>query len=254
MLSPMDLNGSVCVVTGAAAGIGRACARRFAEAGATVVFADLDEVGAREAAAAVGQHARRVDVGAEASIKALIDWTEAEIGPIDLFFSNAGIAFGGGPEVDDAQWDRMWRINTMSHVWAARHLIPRMEERGSGYLLSTSSAAGLLMEANSAPYTVTKHAAVAFAEWIAVNHGDAITVSVLCPQGVNTAMVAGLPDDSKAAVSRDGLLEPEQVADDVLAAVNDERFLILPHPMVADYERMRAGDRDRWLAAMRKYR
>ncbi len=249
----MELDGKLCVVTGAASGIGRACARRFVEAGATVVFADLDELGAAEAAEAHGRSSRRVDVGSEASVRALIEGVEEGIGPIDLFFSNAGIAFGGGPEVDDAQWDRMWRINTMSHVWAARHLVPRMLERGSGYLVSTSSAAGLLMAADSAAYTVTKHAAVALAEWIAVNHGGTIGVSVLCPQGVNTPMVEGLDDESRRLVAVDGLLEPEDVAEEVLAAIRDERFLILPHPKVAGYEQMKTADRDRWLAAMRSH-
>lgn len=249
----MDFDGKLCVVTGAASGIGRACARRFAEEGATVVFADLDEDGAAEAASALGQPARRVDVGSEASVRALIEGVEADLGPIDLFFSNAGIAFGGGPEVDDVQWDRMWRINTMSHVWAARYLVPRMVERGSGYLVSTSSAAGLLMAADSAAYTVTKHGAVALAEWLAVNHGDTIGVSVLCPQGVNTKMVADLTEESQRLVAVDGLLEPEEVAEAVVVAIRQRRFLILPHPKVADYEQMKVSDRDRWLAAMRTH-
>lgn len=249
----MDLSGRLCVVTGAASGIGRACSQRFSEAGASVVFADLDEEGAREAAEFHGRLAQRVDVGSAASVGDFIDWVESTVGPIDLFFSNAGIAFGGGPEVDDAQWERMWRINTMSHVWAARHLLPRMLERGSGYLVSTASAAGLLMSSDSAAYTVTKHAAVAFAEWLAVNHGDVIGVSVLCPQGVNTPMVADLDEDSRRLVAADGLLEPEEVAEEVLAAVTEERFLILPHQEVAGYERMKVADRDRWLGAMRAH-
>lgn len=249
----MHLSGKLCVVTGAASGIGRACARRFIEAGASVVFADLDEEGARKAAEFHGGLARMVDVGSEASVRELVEWVESTVGPIDLFFSNAGIAFGGGPEVDDDQWEHMWRINTMSHVWAARHLLPRMLDRGSGYLVSTASAAGLLMSSDSAAYTVTKHAAVAFAEWLAVNHGDVLGVSVLCPQGVNTPMVAGMDDDSRRLVAGDGLLEPEEVAEVVVAAITAERFLILPHPKVAGYERMKVADRDRWLGAMRAH-
>lgn len=216
------------------------------------MFADLDLDAARSAADPVGAEAAQVDVGDPASIGALIAGTWAAHGGVDCFFSNAGIAIGGGPEVVDAEWDRIWRVNTMSHVWAARELVPRMRARGHGTIISTASAAGLLMAADSAPYTVTKHGAVAFAEWLAVAHGDVIDVSVLCPQGVQTPMVDALDAEARRLVATDGILDPEEVADAVVSAVRDRRFLVLPHPRVADYERMKAADRDAWLAAVRR--
>lgn len=249
----MEFRGATCVVTGAASGIGRACARRFAEEGATVVFADLDLEAARSAAAPVGGSAAHVDVADPMSIGGLIADVWSTHGAIDCFFSNAGIAIGGGPEVVDAEWDRIWRVNAMAHVWAARELVPRMRARGSGYLLSTASAAGLLMAADSAPYTVTKHAAVAFAEWLSVAHGDVIDVSVLCPQGVRTPMVDALDADARRLVAIDGILSPEEVADAVVDAMRARRFLVLPHDRVAGYEQMKVEDRDSWLAAMRRH-
>ena len=249
----MDFQGATCVVTGAASGIGRACARRFAEEGASVVFADLDLDAAHAAAMPVGGIAAHVDVGDPASIGALIADTWESLGGIDCFFSNAGIAIGGGAEVVDSEWDRIWRVNAMAHVWAARELVPRMRARGSGHLVSTSSAAGLLMAADSAPYTVTKHAAVAFAEWLSVAHGDVIDVSVLCPQGVQTPMVDGLDPEARRLVAMDGILSPEEVAEVVVEAIRDRRFLILPHDRVAGYEQMKVKDRDGWLAAMRRH-
>ncbi|NND83590.1 MAG: SDR family oxidoreductase [Acidimicrobiia bacterium] len=249
----MDFAGATCVVTGAASGIGRASARRFAEEGATVVLADLDLEAARVAAEAVGGIPAQVDVGDPTSIGTLIAESWDTHGGIDCFFSNAGIATGGGAEVIDAEWDRIWRINTMSHVWAARELVPRMRARGSGHLVSTSSAAGLLMAADSAPYTVTNHAAVAFAEWLSVAHGDLIDVSVLCPQGVQTPMVEALDPEARRLVAMDGILSPEDVAEAVVGALRERRFLILPHPRVAGYEEMKVADRDAWLAAMRRH-
>ena len=218
-----------------------------------MVFADLDLDAARSAADAVGATAAHVDVGDPTSVGSLISELWEAHGGIDCFFSNAGIAIGGGPEVVDAEWDRMWRVNAMSHVWAARELVPRMRARGSGHLVSTASAAGLLMAADSAPYTLTKHAAVAFAEWLAVVHGDAIDVSVLCPQGVQTPMVDALDDEARRLVAADGILTPDEVADAVVDAIRERRFLILPHARVADYERMKVSDRDAWLAAMRRH-
>ncbi len=247
----MQLDGTTCVITGAASGIGLACARAFAAEGATVVAADRDAE--RVAAVGEGLVGMVADVGSEAGIVDLVERVEAEVGPIDLWFSNAGVAVGMGLDATDEDWDLSWRVNAMAHVWAARHVVPQMLERGHGYVVSTASAAGLLMEPQSAPYTLTKHAAVAFAEWLAVNHGDVIGVSVLCPQGVRTPMLAGLADTPSGNVTLgDGILEPEDVAAVVVEAIAEERFLITPHPEVARYEAGKVADRDRWVAGMRR--
>jgi NAD(P)-dependent dehydrogenase (short-subunit alcohol dehydrogenase family) len=247
----MLIPGKIIVVTGAASGIGRALARRFAAEGARlVVAADRDEPGARATAQEIGGVAFTVDVSREADIESLIETVEAEHGPIDLFCSNAGIVVGGGAEVADAGWTRIWEINVMAHVWAARHLVPRMIARGGGYLLNTASAAGLLSQIGSAPYAVTKHAAVGLAEWLAITHGDdGIKVSVLCPQAVRTAMTAGNED---GVASVDGMMEPEAVAQACLTAIEAEEFLILPHPEVLDYMRRKTADYGRWIGGMRK--
>lgn len=248
----MEVRDRVVVVTGAASGIGRALARRFAEAGAAaVVVADRDAAGAERVAAEIGGAAAPTDVTREPEIVALIERTEAEHGPIDLFCSNAGILAVGGPEVPDDAWRRIIDVNVMAHVWAARHLVPRMLERGGGYLLNTASAAGLLSQIGSAPYTVTKHAAVAFAEWLAITYGDrGLKVSVLCPQAVDTPMIGGIASGGVAGV--DGVLSPEAVAEATLDGLAAERFLILPHPEVAEYLRRKADDPERWLAGMRR--
>ncbi|WP_337185750.1 SDR family oxidoreductase [Phenylobacterium sp.] len=247
----MELKDKVVVVTGAASGIGRAMAVKFAQAGAkAVVCADRDLPGAEETARMCGGRAIRTDVSNEADIQALIETTEAEVGPIDLFCSNAGIGVGGGAEAANADWQRIWDINVMAHVWAARHLVPRMAARGGGYLVNTASAAGLLSQIGSAPYAVTKHAAVGLAEWLAITHGDeGIKVSVLCPQAVRTAMTADNPD---GVASIDGMMEPETVADAVVRAIGDETFLILPHPEVLQYMRNKTDDYGRWIGGMRK--
>ncbi|MEC9433767.1 MAG: SDR family NAD(P)-dependent oxidoreductase [Pseudomonadota bacterium] len=247
----MDVQDRIVVVTGAAGGIGRALARRFGEAGAkTVVCVDIDELGAKQTAAEVGGVGLRLDVADEAATGALIEQVETEIGPIDLFCCNAGISMRGGPEVPDEAWDKIWKINVMAHIWAARHLAPRMIARGGGYFLNTASAAGLLSQVGSAPYAVTKHAAVAFAEWISLTYGDqGIKVSVLCPQAVNTNMIKG-KEDGVAAVN--GLIEPEPVAEACLKAIEAETFLVLPHPEVLEYMRRKTSDYDRWLGGMRK--
>jgi NAD(P)-dependent dehydrogenase (short-subunit alcohol dehydrogenase family) len=239
------------VVTGAASGIGRALALRFAAEGAkAVVCADRDEAGVKATAAACGGAAFVTDVSKEADIVALIEATERDVGPIDLFCSNAGIGVAGGAEASDAAWQRIWDVNVMAHVWAARHLVPVMIARGGGYLMNTASAAGLLSQIGSAPYAVTKHAAVALAEWLSITHGDdGIKVSVLCPQAVRTAMTAGNPD---GVASIDGMIEPEEVAEACVAAIAAETFLILPHPEVLEYMRRKTGDYDRWLGGMRK--
>jgi NAD(P)-dependent dehydrogenase (short-subunit alcohol dehydrogenase family) len=248
----MQVRDKVVVVTGAASGIGRALARRFAaEGAAVVVVSDLDEAGAGAVADEIGGVATRTDVTREGDLASLIDQTERDHGPIDLFCSNAGILEIGGAEVADDAWRRIVDVNVMAHVWAARHLVPRMLERGGGHLLNTASAAGLLVQIGSAPYTVTKHAAVGFAEWLSITYGDrGLVVSVLCPQAVETGMTAGVPGGGVAGV--DGMLLPETVADAVIEGLDDERFLILPHPEVAEYERRKTTDRERWIAGMRR--
>ncbi len=247
----MYLKDKTVVVTGAASGIGRALVRCFADAGSkNVVCADINLDGARMIAQEINGLAIEVNVGVESDIKALIKQVEAEIGPIDLFCSNAGILTLGGLEVANEDWQKIWEINVMSHVWAARHVVPGMIERGGGYLLNTASAAGLLNQVGAAPYGVTKHAAVGFSEWLAMTYGDdGIGVSLLCPQAVHSEMTRGF-ESSVAAL--DGMLEPEIVARDCLQAIEQERFLVLPHPQVLDYMRAKTDDYDRWIGGMRK--
>jgi NAD(P)-dependent dehydrogenase (short-subunit alcohol dehydrogenase family) len=255
----MELADRICVVTGGASGIGRAMSLRFAAEGArAVVVIDRDADGAVATAEAIGGRgfANTADVTVEADIEAAVERTEAELGPIDLFASNAGVLSRQGIEASDESWDLVWRVNVLSHVFAARALVPRMVARGGGYLLNTASAAGLLSQPGDAPYSVTKHAAVALAEWLAITYGDqGIKVSCLCPMAVDTAMLTGgeadMPAGARAAAVR-GVLAPEVVADAVIDGLHDERFLILPHPEVAAYELRRASDHDRWLAGMRR--
>jgi len=247
----MDIKDKIVVVTGAASGIGKALCERFAKEGAKlVVCADLNGDGAQKTARDVGGVAFTVNVGKEDDIRRLIDTVEKEHGPIALFCSNAGIGIGGGAEASNEGWQRIWDINVMAHVWAARHLVPRMIARGGGYLLNTASAAGLLSQIGSAPYAVTKHAAVGLAEWLSITHGDdGIKVSVLCPQAVRTAMTAGNPE---GVASIDGMIEPDAVAEACMRAIEKEEFLILPHPQVLDYMRRKTADYGRWLGGMRK--
>lgn len=252
----MDIKGTVIVVTGGANGIGAAMARRFAREGAAaIVLGDLDEaslatVAAEVEAAGAVAVARRCDVSVEADVIALID-AAREHGPVDLVCSNAGIGGGGGVELSNEHWQRVIDVNVMAHVYAARAALPAMIERGQGYLLNTASAAGLLTQIGSAPYAVTKHAAVALAEWLSVTHGDqGIRVSVLCPQAVRTNMTAGSEGGGVAGV--DGMIEPDDVADAVMEGLADERFLILPHPEVLGYMRRKTDDYDRWLGGMRR--
>ena len=247
----MDIKNRIVVVTGAASGIGRALARRFAAEGAKlVVCSDRNGPGARAVAEEIGGVAFETNVAKEEDIQHLIETVERDHGPIDLFCSNAGIGIGGGAEASNEHWQRIWDINVMAHIWAARHLVPRMAARGGGYLFSTASAAGLLSQIGSAPYAVTKHAAVALAEWLAITHGDqGIKVSVLCPQAVRTAMTADNPD---GVASVDGMLEPEEVAEACLRTIEAETFLVLPHPEVLDYMRRKTNDYDRWIGGMSK--
>ncbi|MBI1213414.1 MAG: SDR family NAD(P)-dependent oxidoreductase [Alphaproteobacteria bacterium] len=247
----MQLKDKIIVVTGAASGIGRAMAVRFAREGAKlVVCADLNGPGAREVASLVRGIAFETNVARESDIQHLIEQVETKHGPIDLFCSNAGIGIRGGAEAPNEGWQRIWDINVMAHVWAARHLVPRMAARGGGYLVNTASAAGLLSQIGSAPYAVTKHAAVGLAEWLAITHGDqGIRVSVLCPQAVRTAMTAGNED---GVASINGMMEPDAVAEAVVRAIEAEDFLILPHGEVLEYMRRKTGDYGRWIKGMQK--
>jgi len=240
----MKLDGAVVVVTGAAGGIGRALVRRFeAEGAAAVVGSDLSLDG--------------VDVTREADIQGLVGRVLDEHGRIDLFCSNAGILTGQGIEASDEVWQRTWEVNVRAHLYAARAVLPSMLSRGSGYLMQTCSAAGLLTAVGDAPYSVTKHAAVGFAEWLAIEYGGrGIKVSALCPQGVDTPMLTdGLEQGhvgARVTAASGSVLTPDQVADAAVAGIADERFLILPHPEVATYFGNKAADHDRWLAGMRR--
>jgi NAD(P)-dependent dehydrogenase (short-subunit alcohol dehydrogenase family) len=245
------------VVTGAGSGIGRALALRFAAEGSrAVVVADVNMAGASAVAEEVGGLAVLTDVSREDSIRSLVARAEESFGPIDLFCSNAGVPGpAGGPEAPDSDWQRTWEINTMAHVWAARAVLPGMLSRGEGYLLSTASAAGLLTQVGAMAYSVTKHAAVAVAEWLSITYGDAgIKVSCLCPQGVRTPMLDLAIEDpiGAAPLLAEGLLEPEDVAEAVVQGIREERFLILPHEAVAGYMALKAAQPERWLGGMRK--
>ena len=251
----MHLDGKHVVVTGAAGGIGSALARRFHAEGARVVLSDL---GGAEAVAATlpGSLSVAADVSVELGTRDLIDTAEQQFGPVDLFFANAGVGLGADPMSDESDWDISFAVNVHAHRWAARRLLPQWLERGDGYFCSTASAAGLLAQIGSAPYSVSKHAAVAFAEWLSITYGDrGIKVSCLCPQGVNTAMINSttMANDSVSVVRSVGaILEPDDVAETTIEAIADERFLILPHPEVADYLALKGGDHSRWLGGMRK--
>jgi NAD(P)-dependent dehydrogenase (short-subunit alcohol dehydrogenase family) len=253
----MKIEGSICVVTGAAQGIGRALCGALKAAGAAhVVAVDLRREGAAETAAMVRGTALGCDVGNQSEIEAVIDQVEAEIGPIDLFCSNAGILTGLDQSFENIAfaetdvWNKAWAVNVMAHVHAARYLVPRMKARGGGYFLHTASAAGLLNQVGSAVYGVTKHAAVGFAEALALGHrDDNIRVSLLCPQGVDTEMVRGTGENPATA---DGILSAEEVAQTTLQAIRDERFLVLPHAQVAGYMRNKVEDYDRWIGGMAK--
>ena len=251
----MEIRGTTAIVTGGASGIGEALCRRFGAGGANVVVADIDGDAAAVVAKAIGGLAISMDVTDEEANRSLVAQTEDRFGPVDIFCANAGIAIAGDPFTSDEAWDRIWSVNFRSHLYAVRAALPGMLERESGYFVHTSSAAGLLTQIGSAPYAVTKHAVVAFAEWMSITYGDrGIRVSVLAPQAVRSKMTAGIDSgDSPIAVAGiDGMLEPGVVADDVVTAMADERFLILPHPEVGEYLRRKVDDYDRWLAGMRR--
>lgn len=257
----MRLDGTTCIITGARGGIGYALADRFLADGARgVAVVDLDGDGAGAAAEQLASvHGDRVlglgaDVSSAAEVEEVVARTTEALGPIGLFAANAGIGSGQGLMADDATWDRIWQVNVMAHVVAARIVVPDMVSRGGGTFLVTASAAGLLAQIGDAGYSVTKHAAVAFAEWLAITYGDqGLTVHCLCPQGVNTDMVRGGQGSSAIeTVTMQGLIEPADVAEAVAVAMDEGRFLVLPHPEVAEYYQRRATDPDRWLAGMRR--
>ncbi len=258
----MELKDTVVVVTGAGSGIGRALAQGFARKGArAVVCSDLNAEKATETANLIGSIASSaaLDVGDESAIEALVTDTEKNIGGIDIFVSNAGYGKGGGLNLDTAQWQQMMNVHMWSHLAAARAVVPGMVSRGGGYLLNTASAAGLLTQIDSGPYAVSKHAAVAFAEWLSINYADqGIGVSVLCPQAVRTNILGpqakSKSNSNTRQASGDGILEPEFVADACFSAIQQERFLVLPHPEVSTYFQRKANDYDRWLNGMRRLR
>jgi NAD(P)-dependent dehydrogenase (short-subunit alcohol dehydrogenase family) len=249
----MDIRGRVVVVTGGGGGIGRALCRRFAADGARhVVVSDIDREAAESVAAEIGGTAVPADVTVESDVADLVRGTLKAQGRIDIYCSNAGIAFGGGPEAPDQAWRQSWDVHVMAHVYAARALLPGMLERGEGYIVGTISAAALLNHVLAAPYAVTKAAGLSFFEWMAIAyHERGIRVSALCPQGARTAMLTQAGERNFLTA---GALAPEQVAQAVVEGIHDERFLILPHPEVGEFFQRKAADYDRWLRGMRRLR
>jgi len=249
----MELHNKIVVITGAGSGIGRALAVRFhAEGAKQIVCADINLDNAQETADMIGGVAMLADVAKEEDTARIIEDTEADIGPIDLFCCNAGVGFGESIHSPNAEWQSIWDINVMSHVYAARHLVPRMVARGGCYFLNTSSAAGLLNQIGGAAYGVTKHAAVGFGEWLAIHHKhENINVSMLCPQAVRTAMTA-VDNDAVAAAANNGMIEPEELADCVVEGLREKSFLILPHPIVKEFMQNKTSNYDRWIGGMNK--
>jgi NAD(P)-dependent dehydrogenase (short-subunit alcohol dehydrogenase family) len=262
----VELGGRAAVVTGGGSGIGRALCEHLASAGAAITVADVDGAAARATAESVTTAGGRAiavscDVRDEAEVRAMVDAAEAAHGPVEVCCSNAGVAIGGGPDAPDAEWARAWETNLLAHVYAVRAVLPGMLERGEGYLVHTASAAGLLTQIGDLPYSVSKHAVVGLAEWLAITYGDAgIRVSCVCPQYVRTGMTTGgataprsrpvMTGDQMHAVA--DVLEPDDVARAVIAAIAAEEFLVLPHPEVLEYFRRKASDYDRWIGGMRR--
>jgi len=257
------------IVTGGGHGIGRAICRRLHQDGVAVAVVDIEETAAQTVADEINGQAYAADVGNEKAIAELIDCVENDIGPVDLFVSNAGVGFGDGEEgaaskggglhPSDDRWEACWRVNVMAHVFAARYMVPRMIARGGGYLVNIASAAGLLSQIGDAAYSATKHAAVAFAESLAITHGEqGINVSVVCPQAVATRMI-GIEDDSDSLDGGfggndiDGILSADEVAESIAVGIHEKRFLILPHPQVSTYVQRKASDHDRWISGMQRF-
>ncbi|MFS4583359.1 SDR family NAD(P)-dependent oxidoreductase [Phaeobacter sp. C3_T13_0] len=249
----MQLKDKTIVITGAGTGIGRALALAVAaEHPQNIICVDIDGNSAEQTAAAIDGIAYAVDVTSNIAIAEMIDMIERDIAPIDLFCSNAGILRIGGLETPLEDWQQSWDVNVMAHVFAARHLVPRMLKRSGGYFLNVASAAGLLNQIGAASYGVTKHAAVGFSEWLAITHGDqGIGVSVACPQAVKTAMTRGMEN---SAASVDGMISAEDVASACLDAIENERFLVLPHPKVETYMQAKTADYGRWITGMQRLR
>jgi NAD(P)-dependent dehydrogenase (short-subunit alcohol dehydrogenase family) len=256
----MDPEGRIIVVTGAAGGIGGALVHALAERGAKAVVAcDLDAAGVQRLAGEVGPVAvaRQLDVADEGATRALVEDVESTIGPIDVWFANAGVAHGGGPDAPDEIWERQWRINVMSHVYAARALLPGWTERGEGHLVTTASMAGILTSLGDAPYAATKHAALGFAEWVAITYApDGVKVSCICPGAVDTAMLrggaGGDADKASAIIGGGDVLPPEQAVERILAALAEDRFLILTHPEMHEFATGKAENPERWIRGMAK--
>jgi len=252
----MKLDGRTVVITGAAGGIGRALALRCAAAGARVAATDIhaDPLVSVAEELGDGHVAVACDVTDESGLHSLISQVESELGPVEVFFANAGVAIGEDPiDTPDDVWELAFSVNVRAHILAARRLLPEWLERGEGYFVATASAAGLLTQIGSAPYAVTKHAAVAFAEWLSVTYGDrGIRVSCLCPMGVRTRMLQGEELSHRVVRAAGAVLEPEDVAEAVVRAIDSEQFLILPHPEVLTFFQRKAMDYDRWLAGMRR--
>lgn len=256
IVSVMQIQGKVVVVTGGANGIGRALCLRFAKEGARLVaVSDVDEDNGAKVLQEIEEGRGAFfacDVSKEEQVKFLVDTVTKVTGQVDIFCSNAGIGAIGGPEASNRDWQRSWDINVMAHVYAARAVLPQMLARKEGYLVQTVSAAGLLTQIGSAPYSVTKHAALGFAEWLAVTYGDqGVRVSALCPQGVRTNMLLK-GEFAGGAFLLEGALEPDQVAGDVMQAIAEEKFMILPHPEAGKYFQNKANDYERWVRGMRK--
>lgn len=247
----MKIQGKNIVVTGGASGIGKGLVKRFkGEGAANIMIADINEQELSEFAAEVGADSQLCDVSEESEIKQLVAAAEEKYGAIDLYCGNAGIIYKGGFETPNQQWEKIWNVNVMAHVYAARHVLPAMVQRGEGYFLITASAAGLLSQVGSATYSVTKHAALALAEWMLITHGaEGIKVSALCPQAVESKMTA---NSQGGVAGQDGMLTAEAVAEAVVQGLDEEKFMILPHPEVEKYFRNKATDYQRWIRGMQR--